>query len=100
MAPELAQILQGGGGAALPQGPDSGGYGQTPQGGIDPLTALQEVIQLLPTLMAALPDPRDTQDVARCLLVLTGIQTRMMQGPGGGGGGGAQGGYGGQPAAA
>lgn len=66
--PDLAAILQGGG---APPNEDEGG------GGLDPL---QQVIQMLPGVMSSLPDPRDTQDVARCLQILTGIQTRLMQG--------------------
>lgn len=57
-----------------PQG--GGGMGEPAQP--DPLTALQEVIQMLPAVMSALPDPRDTQDVVRALLLLTGVQTRLM----------------------
>jgi hypothetical protein len=71
--------------------------GQGGQGG-DPLTVLQECIQSLPGVIAALPDPRDTQDATRALLLLTGIQTRMMSQQGGGGqqqGAGGPSGYGG-----
>lgn len=66
LPPGLAQILQSGG--APPDDDDRG------------LGPLQEVLQLLPGVMSALPDPRDTQDVARCIQILTGIQTRLMQG--------------------
>lgn len=64
--PDLASILQGGGAP-----PD--------QGGGDGLDELQQIIQMIPAVMSALPDPRDTQDVAKCLQILTGIQTRLMQ---------------------
>jgi len=68
----------------LPPGlADQGGY----QPGADPLQVLQECIQSIPGLLNALPDPRDVQDATRALLLLTGIQTRLMQG-------GAQGGPG------
>jgi len=69
----------------LPPGlADQGGY----QASQDPLQVLQECIQSLPGVLAALPDPRDVQDATRALLLLTGIQTRLMQQgqPGGGGG--------------
>lgn len=56
---------------------------QGQQSAPDPLAALQEVIQLMPAVMAALPDPRDTQDIARALLILTGIQSRLMGGQNG-----------------
>lgn len=69
--PDLASILQGGGAP-----PDTGGGGGGPEG----LDSLQQIIQMIPAVMSALPDPRDTQDVARCLQILTGIQTRLMQG--------------------
>jgi len=71
-------------------GPGAGyGYGQD-MTAADPLATLQQCIQTLPAVIAALPDPRDTQDATRALLLLTGIQTRLMQpqGAGGGGGGG------------
>jgi hypothetical protein len=93
--PELLAQL-GVQGAAGPPGfaaDQPGGYG----GSTDPLTVLQECIQQLPSVIAALPDPRDTQDATRALLLLTGIQTRMMsqQGPQGpqGAPGGAPAGY-------
>lgn len=85
--PELLAQL-GVGGAQGPPGfaadQQPGGY----SGSTDPLTVLQECIQGLPAVIAALPDPRDTQDATRALLLLTGIQTRMMgqQGQGGQGG--------------
>ena len=79
--PDLASILQGGGAP-----PDQGGGG-----GPEGLDSLQQIIQMIPAVMSALPDPRDTQDVARCLQILTGIQTRLMQG--GQRGPGAQAGY-------
>jgi hypothetical protein len=65
MDPQLLAGLQG-----------QGQPGQE-QGG-DPLGVLQEVIQMMPHLMSTLPDPRDTQDVARALLILTTIQSRLM----------------------
>jgi hypothetical protein len=35
-------------------------------------------------VIAALPDPRDTQDAVKALHILAGIQTRMMSNGGGG----------------
>ena len=58
--------------AADSGGQEAGGYGG------DPLTTLQTCIQQIPGVIAALPDPRDVQDATRALLLLTGIQTRMM----------------------
>ena len=75
-------------------GPPDGDPDDSGQGPPSPLAALQMVIQLLPSLMSALPDAKDTQDVARCLLVLTGVQARMMGNGGGGGGQGSGGGSG------
>jgi len=82
---DLMAALQAQQGApALPPGlADQGGY--TP--GQDPLQVLQQCINQLPGVLAALPDPRDVQDATRALLLLTGVQTRMMQGGGQGGGG-------------
>lgn len=84
----LAQLgVQGAPGppGLAPGGPDDGGYGG------DPLSVLQECIQQLPAVIAALPDPRDTQDAVKALQLLAGIQTRMMsqgqQGPQGAPGG-------------
>lgn len=70
------------------------------------LDALQQAIQILHDLMATLPDPKDTQIVAKCLQALTGIQQEMMntrpqsaaqtlvqQLAGGAGAGGGGGGY-------
>jgi len=91
--PELLAQL-GVAGAPGPSGPGAGyGYGQD-DGAQDPLGTLQQCIQSLPGVIAALPDPRDTQDATRALLILTGIQTRMMsqggpQGAAGGAGGGS-----------
>lgn len=49
------------------------------------LSALQQAINLIPQVMAALPDPQDVHDVATCLRVLTGVQKRLMgAGPQGG----------------
>lgn len=90
----LAQLgvagAQGPPGYAADQG--QAGAGGPYSGATDPLTVLQECIQGLPGVIAALPDPRDTQDATRALLLLTGIQTRMMsqqgqQGPQGASGG-------------
>jgi hypothetical protein len=72
---DLMAALQGGQGG---QGGPGGGQGP------DPLQTLQDVIQLLPGLMAVLPDPRDTQDVAQALLIMTRIQSRLMAGAAGG----------------
>jgi hypothetical protein len=79
----LAQLgVQGAPGppGLAPGEPGDGGYGG------DPLSVLQECIQSLPAVIAALPDPRDTQDATRALLLLTGIQTRMMSPQGAPGG--------------
>jgi len=42
------------------------------------LQAVQAAIQALHDLMGLLPDPKDTQIVAKCLQALTGIQQEMM----------------------
>ena len=74
-----------------PEGPGQGippellaqlgmGGGEEAEAPPDPLQTLQEVIQMIPSVMAVLPDAKDTQDMAKCLMILTGIQTRMMSG--------------------
>lgn len=54
-----------------------------PAGQQDPLQVLQDCIQSLPAVIAALPDPQDTQDAVKALGILAGIQTRLMRGAGG-----------------
>jgi hypothetical protein len=49
---------------------------------MNPLQALQEVIEAMHELMSVLPDPQDTQIVAQCLQNLTRVQAKMMQGQG------------------
>ena len=79
----LAALQANQGAPELPPGlADQGGY----QPGQDPLQVLQECIQSIPGVLAALPDPRDVQDATRALLLLTGIQTRLMQAGTGGNG--------------
>lgn len=60
---------------------------QQPQGApqADPLSELQDAIHAVVSAMASLPGAQDTQDAAQALLVLSRIQTRLMQqqGPGG-----------------
>lgn len=68
----IAQALQGGQG--IPQGLEGGGQPEQQ----DPLQVLQECIQQLPKVIAALPDPQDTQDATQALLTLTKVQTRLM----------------------
>ena len=48
---------------------------QTQDGG---LSALQEVIEDFPALLAALHDPGDVNAAAQCLAKLTAIQARLM----------------------
>lgn len=75
--PAVLAHLDGAGGPppGLPQGLQ-GGYDAGASG--DPLKVLQDCIQELPKVIAALPDPQDTQDATQALLTLTKIQTRLM----------------------
>lgn len=73
LPPELASVLQGGGDQQ-----QQGGYSPDQS----PLDVLRQCINAIPAVIHALPDPRDTQDAVRALLLLTGIQTRMMSGNG------------------
>ncbi len=50
-----------------PQAPQDGG-----------LSALQDVIEDFPALLAALHDPGDVNAAAQCLAKLTSIQARIM----------------------
>lgn len=43
----------------------------------DPLKVLQDCIEGLPKVIAALPDPQDTQDAIQALHILAKIQTRL-----------------------
>lgn len=79
LPPELAAALGGGGQDAGGGGGDPGAYGG--QGG-SPLDVLQQCIQSLPGVIQALPDAKDTQEAVKALLLLTGIQTRMMSASG------------------
>lgn len=63
-------------------GTPQGGEGPY-SGGSDPLTTLQECLQALPGVIAALTDPKDVQDATRAMLILTTIQQRLMQPSGG-----------------
>jgi hypothetical protein len=75
--PEL--LAQLGVSGAPGQSAAGGGYGYgDDMTAADPLATLQQCIQALPAVIAALPDPRDTQDATKALLILTGIQTRLM----------------------
>lgn len=62
------------------QGQGDGGY----DSGESPLEVLQDCIQGLPRVIAALPDPKDVQDATKAMVLLTGIQVRLM-GQGGNG---------------
>lgn len=53
------------------QGPDD--YSESS----DPLKVLQDCIESLPKVIAALPDPQDTQDAIQALHILAKIQTRL-----------------------
>ncbi len=57
--------------------PDQDEYAQQPaqDGG---LSALQDVIEDFPALLAALHDSGDVNAAAKCLAALTGIQARLM----------------------
>jgi hypothetical protein len=57
-------------------GPDQEPDPQTQDGG---LSALQDVIEDFPALLAALHDPGDVNAAAQCLAKLTSIQARLMQ---------------------
>lgn len=72
LPPELMAAISGGGGGGAP---DQGGQPDQES----PLDTLQEVIQMIPGLLHALPDPQDVQDASRALLILAGIQTRLMR---------------------
>lgn len=83
----ILAALHGGAGAGqagppLPHGMGDHGYDQNES----PLEVLQDCINGLPRVIAALPDPQDTQDATQALLVLTRIQTRLMNRQGGSGG--------------
>lgn len=80
--PAVLAHLAGAGGAppALPQGLQ-GGYDQDDSS--DPLKVLQDCIQKLPEVLSALPDPQDVQDATQALLILTKVQTRLMNKQGG-----------------
>ncbi len=56
-----------------------GGGGQPPSPPDDKgLSPLQQVINLMPQVMAALPDASHVHEAATCLRVLTGIQKSLM----------------------
>lgn len=81
----LLALLHGGAGAGggppLPAGLSGGdqAYDQNEK----PLEVLQDCINGLPKVIAALPDPQDTQDAVQALGILTRIQTRLMKSQGG-----------------
>ena len=56
-------------------GSDEDAQPQAQDGG---LSALQDVIEDFPALLAALQDPGDVNAAAKCLAALTGIQARLM----------------------
>lgn len=61
-----------------------GGQPQEDSGGqADPLGVLQEAIHSVAAAMTALPDAADTHDVGKALVLLAGVQKRLMQGSGG-----------------
>lgn len=64
LPPQIAQMLQ--------QGPPD-------QGGADPLSQLQDCMNQLHTVIAALPDPQDTQDAIGALQILARVQTRLQK---------------------
>lgn len=61
------------------------GQPQQDQGapGSDALGALQDAIHATAAAMTALPDAADTHDVGKALVLLAGVQKRLMQGSGG-----------------
>lgn len=75
----------GAGGGVAPQdiGAILGGAQPEQHPGPDPLGKLQDAIHSVAEAVAAPPDPQDTQEATACLLALTKIQTRLMQGGGG-----------------
>lgn len=75
--PEGLAGMPGGGGQPLPAGLGSQDQGSSQE---DPLQVLQECIQALPGVIAALPDPQDVQDAVQALHILSRIQTRLMKG--------------------
>ena len=72
-----------GGGPPLPAGLQQGGGDQGYDKDEPPLAVLQDCINGLPKVIAALPDPQDTQDATQALLILTRVQTRLMKNQGG-----------------
>lgn len=72
-APDPATLL-----AALHAGAGAGTGAGAYSPDESPLEVLQDCINGLPKVIAALPDPQDTQDATQALLILTRIQTRMM----------------------
>lgn len=82
----MSSLLQGGTPPPVP-----GGVGDLLTGGgeeqeqPDPLAVLQDVIEQLPGLIAALPDPTDTHEAIKALQTLSGIQKRLMTAQGSGG---------------
>jgi len=73
----MAGLLGGGGGQPPPAGLTPLEQGE-PADKENPLDVLQECIQALPGVIAALPDPQDTQDAVQALHILARIQTRLM----------------------
>ncbi len=76
LPPQLLAMLQGGG---------QDGEDESTAEGSSELDLLQDVMNDLPKLIAALKDPKDVENAITCLRVLAGIQTRLMQSQGSGG---------------
>jgi hypothetical protein len=78
--PGLAALLAGAG-----QGADAG-QGAEPQAGPAQdggLSALQEILDEFPALLASLTDPADVHEAVMSMKALTGIQRRLMGAQGG-----------------
>ena len=85
LPPQMPQGLPGPAGP-VPGGLAAGMYDQSEQDDQQPqdggLSALQDVIEDFPALLAALHDPGDVNAAAQCLAKLTSIQQRLMQASG------------------
>ena len=83
MSMMMPSQLQGPPGQPVPGGLAQQMYGgqdedQQPQAQDGGLSALQDVIEDFPALLAALHDPGDVNTVAQCLAKLTSVQNRLM----------------------
>lgn len=76
--PGLAALLSGGGQGAPPEQDDQQAPAQ--DGG---LSALQEILDDFPALLASLTDPSDVHEAVMAMKSLTGIQRRLMGAQGG-----------------